>query len=112
MSATGPGAQVVAVQPPPMGHSPEADRARFLSSAPRRRWRSRDGRPGHDFSRNRTQGTRIESRKAQKASNVKISPPLRAGGDREPGGKRSPGSLKREKIVRKFAKIVNLFLCY
>ena len=44
--ATGPGVQAVAGETPYQGHSPEAERARFLSSAPRRRWRSRDGRPG------------------------------------------------------------------
>ena len=92
--ATGPGAQVVAVQPPPEGHSPEADRARFLSSTPRRRWRSRDGRPGRNSAHNRTQGTRSESRKARKACNATKSPSLRAEGDREPWGKRSPGFPK------------------
>jgi hypothetical protein len=46
--ATGPSADVVAAETPSQGHSLGPEGARFLSSAPRRRWRCRDGRPGRN----------------------------------------------------------------
>ena len=110
--ATRPSAEVFAGETPSQGHSPEADGARFLSSAPRRRWRSRDGRPGHDFSRNRTQGTRSESRKARKASVLKKIASVTRRWRREPRGKRSPGFLNIFKNRIFFSKIENRRIGY
>ena len=110
--ATGPTWEVVPDETHFQGQSLGPEGLRFWSSAPRRRWRSRDGRPGRNSAHNRTQGTRSESRKARKACNATKSPSLRAEGDREPWGKRSPGFPKGARNRQNFAKIVNLFLGY
>jgi hypothetical protein len=69
--ATGPSAEVVAAETPSQGHSLGPDRARFLSSAPRRRWRCRDCRPGRNSWHRAAQAKRLGKRKAQKAWNTK-----------------------------------------